>query len=101
MVTLQVWMTLPFATVLAKPHVSTAAHLLEACQQAGVIGCFAGLSNNMTCQALVKCANRKFCHQTVTAGHVSVWLALQETNHTGHRQRPYFCGPCSTMRQPW
>ena len=53
-----VWMTLPFATVLAKPHVSTVAHLLEACQQAGVSGCFAGLSNNMTCQALVKCANR-------------------------------------------
>ena len=53
-----VLMTLLFATGFAKPHESTAGCLLEACQQAGDIGCFAGLSDNLTCQALVKCAHR-------------------------------------------
>ena len=52
------WMTQPLA-------LSTASCLLERRHQAIVVGFFAGLSSNTTCQSLVHCANSSFAFQQV------------------------------------
>ena len=46
------------AWIKAEPQASTAVCLLEACQQAGAVGCFAGLSTNVACQSLVRCVHK-------------------------------------------
>ena len=53
-------MTLSFALDKAEPQSSTAVCFLKAFQQAGVTGCFAGLSSNVAFLSLVRCANRSF-----------------------------------------
>ena len=50
------WMTRPLA-------LSTVSCLLEACHQANVVGFFAELSNDTTCQSLAHCVKNKFVFQ--------------------------------------
>ena len=75
---------------LAEPQASTAVCLLEACQQAGVVGCFAGPSSNVARQSLVRCANTSSAVKQVTSGHVCFGLPFK-TNYDGHRKRSYAC----------
>ena len=53
-----VWTTRPLA-------LSTVSCRLEACHQANVVGFFAELRNDTTCQSLAHCVNNKFVFQQV------------------------------------
>ena len=68
-----VWMTLSFATVLAKPHESTAVCLLEACHQAGRYWLFRGTQQQHHLSGTREVRQQTFCHQIVTAGP---WVLL-------------------------
>ena len=80
-------MTLSFALDKAEPQSPTPVCFLKACQQAGVTGCFAGLSSNVAYLSLVRCGNRSFSVKQLPLDMCASGLPFN--NYTGRRQRPY------------